>query len=113
MVPLVQIISAKRRFVAVVNELVLERRLRVHELDGGMTILCVNKNSFGLRRFRRLAVWSWRLNTHKVPSTNDRGLRRLLAVRQRPQDSRKKPRNSLQWETFHPNHLRERILTAH
>ena len=89
MIPFIEIVRAESRFIAIMHELILKRRLRVHQLDGGMTIVCVDQDSFRLRPFRKLAVRAWGLNTHEVPGSNDGRLRRPLAVSQRRQDARK------------------------
>lgn len=67
----IEFVSAESRFVAVVNELVRERRLRVHELDGSVTVSCVNQDPRWLSRFRRFSVRAWGLNAYQVPSPNN------------------------------------------
>jgi hypothetical protein len=55
---LVELVGAKGRFVAVMNELVREERLRVPQLDGRLTVPCIDQYPHWLSCCRRFAVRS-------------------------------------------------------
>jgi hypothetical protein len=68
---LIEFVRAKGRFVAVVNELIGERRLRVHELDGSVAVRCVNQHPGWLSRFRMFSIWASGFDVDEIPSPNN------------------------------------------
>jgi len=67
----IEFVRAKGRFVAVVNELIGERRLRVHELDGSVAVRCVNQHPGWLSRFRMFSIWASGFDVDEIPSPNN------------------------------------------
>jgi hypothetical protein len=98
---LVDFVATERCFVPVMNELVRERGLRVHELNGGVTFPRIDQQSRRLWCFRGLSVWALGFDAHKVPVSNYAGLLRLgLCLRQPNAGTAQDRRNGLPSEPF-------------